>query len=390
GLLIVAIVAAIAVGAVAEHKVVTLKTGQRLTGEVTKTKDGYEIKTPRGTVVVAASQVLRIDKAVVPADELKRRLDRIDQSNAEALFGVANWAWEKKLLAESLDLLNKVLKLKPDHENAALLKRLVEIALAAQKPRPPVGPTTRVTTTMGSRIHPSKLLKMDDVYRIRLLELRGSDRVPIEFRNKVLDEFIEANRGEDKLAERRGERDFRALRPVRQALYILDHTDRSDTRFRKNILVKKDPAVMRTFRTRVWPIVQAGCASASCHGGAKTPGKFKLFNAPMADDRVAYTNFYILQAWTKSSRAMIDRDEPAQSRLLQSGLPDEIATRAASHSKKPLQPPVFRSTRDRKFRLIEKWIKSLRQPLLRPGYRVNYALPGLGKPKPAPDTGPLK
>ena len=64
--------ATLAVGA--EQKVVVLKNGRRFTGQVTKIKDGYEIKTSMGTVIIGADQVLRIEDAVSPKDEFKRRL----------------------------------------------------------------------------------------------------------------------------------------------------------------------------------------------------------------------------------------------------------------------------------------------------------------------------
>ena len=367
----------LAVGA--EQKVVVLKNGRRFTGQVTKIKDGYEIKTSMGTVIIGADQVLRIEDAVSPKDEFKRRLARIDPTDIEAMYRLAAWARDNDLLIEARDLLKKILARNPDHENATLLLRLVEISLAGKRPvrpattRPRVGPRTSRPT-----IDRSKLLSQEDIYRIRLLELRETDRVSIEFRNKVLERFIESMKGVDIFARRSGERRFRRWPRVRQVMYILEQTDRSDTAIRDDILIKTDPEVMRFFRSRVWPIIQASCARPSCHGGPKGAGKFKLFDLPMTDDRVAYTNFYILHAWSRGGTRMIDRDEPSRSRLLQAGLPQSIAKPGLGHPK-PLNPPVFASPRDRNYRLIERWIGSLRSPLLSPGYRVNYTIPNLGK-----------
>jgi len=376
-----------AAAAVAQQKVVVLKNGRRLTGEVTKTKAGYEIKTGTYTAILPTDQVLRVAEAVTPKQEFQQRKAKIAAGDVEAMYELASWARDSKMLIESRDLLKQVLKLKPGHENAALLLRLVEIALAKRPgPAPRPVPTTQGTTTQPG-VDASRLLKMADVYRIRLVELKRNDRVAIEFRNKVLDRFIDANKGRDMFSNRQGERRFRMYTPVRQVMYMLDHTDRADASIRDDILIKSDPAVIKTFRSRVWPIVQRGCASASCHGGAKGAGKFRLFDMPMTDDRVAYTNFYILHAWRLDRRRMIYRDDPPASVLLQAGLPKKIAKPSLSHPT-VLNPPVFTSERGRNYRQVEQWIRSLTTPLLPPGYRVIYQVPNLPRPsaRPAPEA----
>jgi len=387
-LLVLAMAGVVVLAADAGQKVVVLKNGRRFTGQVTKTKDGYEIQTRMGTVIIAADQVLRLEDAVSPKQEFQRRLAKIAPTDTASLYRLASWARDNQLLTESRDLLKKILQRNPDHENAALLLRLVEISLAGRRP---VGPsTTRPESGPKTpKIDHSRLLPQDAIYRIRLLELSEADRVPVEFRNKVLDRFIESMKGIDMFARRDGERRFRRLSRVRQVLYILQQTDRSDAAIRDDILVKADPNKMKIFRSRVWPIIQASCARPSCHGGAKGAGKFKLFDLPVTDDRVAYTNFYILHAWSQGGARMIDRDEPSRSRLLQAGLPKSIAKPGLGHPK-PLNPPVFSSPRDRNYRLIEQWIRSLTSPLLPPGYRVKYTIPNLGtKPTAtAPAAGP--
>ena len=160
-----------------------------------------------------------------------------------------------------------------------------------------------------------------------------------------------------------------------------------------DILINSDPEVFKTFRSRIWPIVLSGCAKPSCHGGVKGAGKLKLFDMPITDDRVMYTNFYILQAWSREGRALINRNSPVNSMLLQAGLPADIAKQNLKHPK-PLKPPPFKSETDRNFVAVQKWIRSLKV-LLPPGYRVSYKLPQPKKqkdaaPAPAPAPAPPK
>lgn len=365
----------------AKQQVVVLKNGRRIQGEVTKTKDGYQVKTPGGTAVFAADQVASVEDVVTPQDELKGRLAKIDAKDPEALYQLARWAQGKGMLKESRDLLKKVLAIKSDHRQARRRLELVEEMLAAAT-RPEIVATRIVTTR---RIKPpligkGRLLTQEDIYRIRLMELQEDDVVNIKFRKKVLDRFVEMMRGTDIFRQPDGERRFRGAKPVAQARYILANTDPDSYPIRDDILIQSDPKVMRQFKTRIWPIVAASCASPSCHGGAKGAGGFKLFNVPLTDDRVVYTNFYILHTWSRSrgARKVIvrgDREHRERSLLLQYGLPHKLAK---------LRHPAridsaFRSNRGQKYRLVDRWIYDLHHPFLSPGYRIDYQVPGMPK-----------
>lgn len=369
---VLALVAALTVEVTAGEKILVLKDGRRIQGEVTKTPDGYAVKTVGGTAVFAADQVARIEEVVTPADELKKRLDEIDTNDPDALYDVAKWATDKNLLAEARNLLKQVLSIKPDHSQARLRLKIVEARLARQPATVgPKLPTTRPPIVKLPVMDKSDLLTNEDIYRIRLKELQEDDRVAIEFRNKVLSRFVEAMRGLGIFATPEGERQFHKAPRLKQVWYMLDNTDESDRAIRDDILVKTDPRVMREFRTRIWPIVVANCASPSCHGGAKGAGGFKIYNVPQTDDRISYTNFYILQAWSRGGHRLIDRENSKKSLLLQHGLPQKLA----SHPHPKRIDVAYRSQKDRNYKLVEDWIKDLRYPLLPPGYRIQYKLP---------------
>ncbi len=376
---------AAAIGAAKEQAVI-LKDGRRITGEVVKTDGGYEVQTVAGPIVVSADQVLRIEDVATPRSEFERRLAKVDRSDPKALYDLAVWARKRRLLRQAQDLLEQALKLKPDFESAQLQLRLVKIELSkTTRPR-------KTTTAAGRvpRVAGRLLLRQEDIYRIRLLELGENDNVVIEFRNRVLDRFVQSMRGAGIFRFPDGRRRFYGAKPVQQARYILDNTDREDP-LRDDILVKTDPAVMRRFRTRIWPIIQKNCATSSCHGGVRTPAaaKFRLYPGPATNDRLVYTNFYILHKWQRSGRRLINRGDREMSLLLQYGLPSDLAR---------LSHPVptnraFRNREDRNYRLVENWIGQLRYPLLPPGYRIKLRIPGMGTtptttPAPAPRPAP--
>ena len=369
------VLAAAWIGATAAEKVITLKNGRQLVGEVTETRNGYEIRKPGGVlIVIGKDDVEKIEDVQTQENEYQQRLKATDPKDPEKLYQLARWAADKDLLVEARGLLDKVLKLKPGDENARLLLRLVDIRLKAATRPSTSGPSTRQGTDV--RIPPSQLLSQEDVYRIRLLELQRGDRVRIEYRDRALDRFIEQMRGTGDFAKAGGERRFRTAPRIDQVRYILENTDRASP-LRDDILIKTDPSVMSQFRTRVWQIIASGCATSQCHGGLKGEGGLRLLTAPTSQDRVVYTNFYVLTDWSLGGRKLMKRDNPEMSLLLQYGLPPDLAR--LPH---PVRiTPVFRNPDDRNYRLVLEWIKSLRHPV--PGgarpYGIKYEIPGQPK-----------
>ena len=373
----------------AEQKTVILKDGRRFTGEVTKTATGYEIRL-RGSSTISfpinIDQVLRVEDVADPLKEYRDRLAKVSPNDPEALYQLADWAVKQDMYAQGRELLDRALKIKPDHENSRLLLKLVEMKMASGQttpgsgpgPRPLVGPTA--TRGAEDKTLLDRMVKEEDIYRMRLMEVKPDERVLVEFRNSVLERFIKANRGQLIFAEPNGERTFTGWPNARKARYILDNTDRESFGVRDDILIKADPQVFRDFRTVVWPVVRESCATSTCHGGAKGAGRLKLYDLTIADDRVLYTNFYILTASGRGDQPLVNRASRENSLLLQHGLPRDLAR--SPHPQAIAAP--FTSREDKKYRLIDEWIGTLRYPFLEPGYRVNYQLSGQSTTEPAP------
>ncbi len=371
------LIAAVAIGQIKRVKVKREgKPPQVFKGIVTETRDGYQIETTAGPVVIIAKdKVLSIEDVVTLEDVYKQRLAKIDPKNPRDHFDLGDWALENNLLEIAQKELETALELKPDYEMAALLLRQVAAKLRARQPttRPFVRPIRGFPAGPAGAggIDPSWILTDEEISRIRLEELRENDRVVVAFRRDVVNRFIESMQGSGDFAEREFINTFRRWSPVRKARYILGNIDRNSVSIKDDIIIKSDPRFMIDFRRRVWPTISARCASVDCHGRPTPLGDFALFNIPATNQRIEYTNFLILDRYSKGGRKMIDRDHVGQSLLLQYGLPP-----AQSQFPHPvdIRTPAYASRTTVDYRRVSEWLESLKGPL-HPEYRVILRVP---------------
>jgi len=394
GLLCVFLMAGTILG---ERKTLVLKDGRRITGEVTKTPTGYRVEKKLGVVLVGFDQVVKVEDAPDPVGEYKRRREKIDTSNPQALYTLAEWASDsdrlaklklagvrkteiRNMLKEARADLKAALKLKSDFEKASLLLKVLEEELGPTS----VGPVRPIPTTRPDKSKLDKLLlPQEDVYRVRVAELdlwydrgrlRGRDtRILVKFQDDALNRFVELVRGTDNFKQPRFREIFKSFTPVKQVAIMLEHLGRDDNEIRDDILIRSDPVFMKEFRRTVWPIVSQSCAQSQCHGGEKVNGGMKLFTIAGKNERMDYTNFVILSGIRKKgSRRVIDRGEHDRSLLLEFGLPHKLAAKSRRHPK--IIKPVFTSTRSVNYRRVMAWIKSLEGPQ-HPDYRLKYVAP---------------
>ena len=367
-------------GALAELKTLVLNDGRRITGDVTRTATGYRVEMALGVLTFRLDQVLKVEDAVGPGSEYQRRRKKIDRKDPEALYKLAEWAFEKELLREARADLQAALKIKPDHQKAALLLKLVESKLGK---KPVTTKPVKVTTKQDEL--DKLLLGEEDIYKVRLAELdlwydparrsgvRGNDtQVAIRFQDNVIQRFVESMRGIGDFQRRGFDERFRAFTAATKVAYMLENLSREDTAIRDDILIRSDPHFMREFRRRVWPVISQNCAQAQCHGGPKPRGGMKLFSISGVHARRAdYTNFVILSGLRKKrGLRVIDRGEHERSLLLQFGLPPEQA-----REKHPKQiKTIYADENAVNYRRVLAWIQSLRGPK-HPNYRLKYVAP---------------
>ncbi len=357
----------------ADRKLVKLRSGSELVGQVTETDDGYDITLASGaTMSVGKDAVVSMTDYVAPADEYQQRLGKAEKANkANEWYRLGAWAYEQEMYQRSVDALEKALKLKPKHRRAGPLLRQVKAKLAAaDKPEPKNGNGKTPENGKKISIRPEYLLDAGDIANIRREELREKDRVRISFKDDVVDRFVDAYRGRGDFEEAGFERQFRRASSLDKARYMLKILPAEST-LRNDIIVKSDPKFMEEFRSTVWPMVRQNCATSTCHGGKKPHGGLLLFVGPRGNDKVDYTNFILMTGYVHRGRRLLDRSNPEKSLLLQHGLHRDHAQ--FRHPKKI--SPAFPNRRDRQYRAIEDWIRKLSYPPALPEYELDYTPP---------------
>lgn len=373
----------IAATALAATKIVKLKDGRELTGEVVKTEDGKIIvKTKYGeSAPINPEDIESMEDVVTPEEEYAQKLKEIDPKSAEDHYKLGKWAFEKGLLEIAEKELKEALEIDPDHERAALMLRRVQAKMEEEgqdennSTKPEDGEETTNSSTGSAVVKPEYLISQEDINRIRYFELRQSDRVSVEFKNDAVERYIEIMQGTGDFKEKDFDRKFRSWSKLQKVKYIRKNLDDDSMDIIDDIVITKDPQFMMDFRTQIWPILTNGCAALTCHGGEKVNGGLKIFNVSAKDVKVDYTNYVLLWGCVKHGEGggyhrVIDKNSPDLSLLLQYGLPPENAK-----YKHPVKiKAMYTSTRDRKYVRVMDWIKSLDGPPM-PDYHLVYKAP---------------
>ena len=322
----------------------------------------------------AASIAMGQSKALL--DEYQQRLSKIDAQNPQDHYDLANWAFGKGMLKIARKELKDALSIKDDYEMASLLLRQVEAKLEAAGE----SGDEEDQGMIAGNVDPNWLLKQQEIYRIRLAELRPTDRVSVNLRNKLVERFIDLMNGQGDFKTVGFDRTFRTWSGVQKVLYILDHVNRDAFEIKDDIEIRTDPEFMMEFRSHVWPIVSSFCGSPHCHGGDKPVGGLRLFTIAGRRDAVDYTNYLILDSYAKGGRKMINRDHIEDSLLLQFGLPYEQARFHHPELPAAARPP-YPDRGSANYRRVTAWIESLNGPP-HPDYRVELRTPWSPKESP--------
>ncbi|MDP6546087.1 MAG: hypothetical protein QGH60_19065 [Phycisphaerae bacterium] len=436
-----AVILLFAAGAFAKTQALIRKDGRRHVGLISKAqdKDGYNVKMRIGVIFVPSNEVARIEDATTPLEEFRGRLAKIKPADVKARYKLAQWAFRKRLLSESGDVLKAILKVEPNHKRAKLLLEEIEARKVRTedpaklreeyfKRRAAIGANdakgnlmlgqwayekkllrdAKVVLETALRIDPKLaeaakllakinaaitaggastagvqdkfLLSMTDVYKVRLEEFRQKgDLVGVKYRKRVLQRFIAAMSGRDDFeGDMHFGKKFMGYTSIKKLQYILDPNrdiapETLDT-LKKDIIIESDPIFMRTFRSRIWPIVRQNCATTACHGAPEGKGKVKLFSSPARDGRITYTNFVILAGSSgKKGGRVLDRDTPAESLLLEYLLPKSQAKRPHPVTKKAIRN-LFKNREQPAYKLLRDWISALSAPGY-PDYHLEYKPP---------------
>ncbi len=115
-LLVLALLAAAPLAA----DIVHLKSGKQIEGKVRKdiSKGTYTIETPLGKVVKPIGDVLRVEKAPLPATVFDQRFAKVDREEVQALAKLVAFCREKRLVPQKRKVCRLILEIDPNHEMA--------------------------------------------------------------------------------------------------------------------------------------------------------------------------------------------------------------------------------------------------------------------------------
>lgn len=351
---------------------VVLNDGRRLSGRLTERSDEYVIILVAGLPAKFNISDISDITPMRPIEERHHELRAgIDDTDEERLLNLAEWARSKGRLDLALDDVNQVLKVNSSNEEAIRLKKLVEAQMELdRKKREP--DRTGDDGSPGRQERPRfPLLSEEDVNIIRVYEVDLADPPRMTVSQEAIRSFIEAYAGQGQIPTSKDGKETFARRSVPRILEAMFELQARE--FYGEVKIAENPKRMRDFRDDVQRWIVPSCATTECHGGTQS-GRLRLYNKRQNADISAYTNFLILDRFrTQEGLALIDYENPAQSPLVQFGLPREDALYKhpeLSEGGRNTIKPLFKSERDDRFQATVSWISSMYRP--RPEYPIRY------------------
>ena len=387
----------------AKPGVVRTTDGQVYEGDVTEEGTTVTVTTRKVPIVIQRANVQSIEYLGTLDEQFNQRIAKLDAKDVNGRVAVARWAFDQGRYDLARQALETALTLEPNNRDANAMMDSVRLQIRLERSKqnaatrgvvsstgPATGPSvagTHPPTTTGN-VDPRVLLSADDINAIRQFELKPTDtHVRINFAKDVKKRFA--------AAENMRLQDFNALPQFDQLQRILQ---RGTPEMKQDVRILSDPSSILEYRRSVQQLILGSCATSGCHGAAGAGGL--MLYSPADSEAVTYTNFFILQTWSRpvgrqqgpfagGERRLIDRIEPSQSLLLQYGLPANIAEQ--DHPQVSGYRPIFRNRDDNGYRRVENWIgESLLA--IKPDYGINYTPPQRaggnrsGEPTTAPAT----
>jgi hypothetical protein len=355
---------------------VTTKQGDTFKGNVTEDEKFYYIDGPGGQLKIDKRNVdkVQIDQSI--DDQYTARHAKLSATDVKGRIELANWANDQKRADLAVTALEEARKIDPTNRDAAIAldaaQRQVDLdksganktaaPAATTQAGTPATPPTPTPTTPKEKPLEHRLLNADEINVIRQKEMQSDDdKLKVRFENHADKKYLTSG-DHDATA-------FNAQTDAQKAAEILANGDKS---LAKDVHILNDPAPLATFKLKIQPIFQMGCAAAACHGGTKA-GNFQLYtgDSPAA----TYTNFFILQTYSKTVDGVkylaMDRGVPDNSLALQYSLPVNIGKPA--HPAVPGWKPRFHTANDPAYLFAYDWLsKSL--GVLQPDYGIKVAV----------------
>ena len=370
----------------AKPGVVRTREGQTYDGDVDEKDPDNVVVTVRGIkTTIARTRIASIDYGANFQKEFADRMSKLAPNDVDGRLALAREAFNQKQYALARQAAESARMIDPNNADAISMLETIQSQMRLERAKQATetaraGATTQpaaATRPAGSEM----VLAPADINIIRQAELRPDDSgVRIRFERDVKKRFV--------TREGMPPAEFNSMTINQQVDAILQ---KGTPEMKHDVQILSDPPALFQYRRQIQPFLVANCATSGCHGGGTS--KFSLV-VPADSDAATYTNFYILQQYTKSLRVstgggnvfgkgdlkVIDRQQPERSLLLQYALPATVGE--YHHPDITNYKPALRSMNDPKHRQMVDWIGKSLKPV-DPDYGINFPVPGSASTQPA-------
>ncbi len=369
--------------------------GDRITGDITETRETITIVRKGVTTVFPRDEIVNIDYSTY-AERFEIALKALAADDVDGRLTLAREAFDQREYVLAQRAVDEAININPLSRAAMELSHSItsQITLDAQKKKPasaptPASPSTTdpATTAPNREFTPDKRhfrgMNPDQINIVRQKELQTGDNVRVQFRNNVKKAFVDAQPGMTF-------RDFSTLTDTAQALQILQ---RGTDDQKRDVMILSDPTSIQSFGRRLQTAVLQGCATSQCHGG-NAAGNFKLLSGT-PDGSTLVTNFYLLMQYRQRNKnvdgsvfapdesQMVDRGHARESLLYQFALPRARAT--VKHPEVRRWDGIVTNETDRLATDIETWMNKELAPVA-PQYGFDFSLLPTTQPATEPTT----
>lgn len=307
--------------------------------------------------------------------------------DTERLISLADWLRARRRFDLAAKEVEAVLKLEPQNKRARDLLLLIEQQSLLSHSEGS-GKPLKDRAKVQKQKFPVLTEEQTNLMKVYEIDLKEPGRVVIG--RELVEQLI--NRYGDHVAMPSSREGREALyRAAPETLLELMFKVQARDLYGKVKLIDA-PRPVRLFRenvNRTWLL--NSCATTACHGG-EAAGRFRLNPERATNDATILTNMFILDRFRmRDGKALINYEAPANSPLLQFGLPPDQAKQghpdvSAAGFRKQDVKPAFRDMDDLRFQQGVEWIRSLYKP--RPNYPFGLMLPGLENGGPVSEPGP--
>lgn len=354
---------------------ITLLSGRTITGELVRQSDGFVTVLINDIETTFQRNDIARFKVLPPvAERFAQMRSAVSEDDIEARLALVEWLRARKAYTLAIRELDSILLQSPTNERARMLRlwltEYIKMGIGSSpktKSSQTNDPKESSSPIRRTKLQRSQIKPLTDeqinLMRVYEIDLRNPPkiRVPDEVMLKLM-----ADNPEKFPVDEQDRKAILKLREIEKLKLLFTHKARD---LYAKVQVLDDPQSIKLFKDRVhsrkgWLINT--CASTRCHGGTQA-GDFQLINTSINSNATTYTNLYLLEQYTLADGSkLINYQDPQRSPLLQMAMIEKNSLHphpiVPNDYPGPRFKPLFRTTRDRKFKQAIEWINSMYQP----------------------------